>query len=345
MKKRSLYLDILRILACFMVIANHTNSIITKHITSPSLETINYSWYFGLGYMSLSVPAVTIFLMISGALLLKNENNYRKNFSRIVKIILVIAIFSALYEFNLKNGIDVINFFKLVSKQNVTNAFWYLYMYLGILIMLPILQRLIPRLTKKDYLYFFLCSFLLCSFSFVMNYNKLFSIPIFATNVGIFILGYFADNYFSINKFKPRLVLVVASLFIIGTLFFVGIVTYYMIYKGYKEPYKLLCYDNIFYIFISFWIFTIIKLYSEKLEDKISTKAYKIISYVASCTFGIYLLSDYVISHFSPLYYNIKLTTKVPVMASIIILDILIFIIGLFITSILKKVIGIRRLL
>ena len=62
-----MYLDILRIIACFLVIVNHTDSRVFLR-TSPS-ET----WFLGLTYFFICKAAVPLFLMISGVLLLRKN--------------------------------------------------------------------------------------------------------------------------------------------------------------------------------------------------------------------------------------------------------------------------------
>lgn len=74
-KSRETFLDLLRIIACFLVIVNHTNSVIFLGSSPDSLD-----WYVSLTYFFISKIAVPIFFMISGYLLLKKEDNYKKAF-------------------------------------------------------------------------------------------------------------------------------------------------------------------------------------------------------------------------------------------------------------------------
>ncbi len=69
---RKAYIEFLRILACFLVIVNHTAHSIFLLI-NPSL-----TWFSSLTWFFISKIAVPIFLFISGALLLKKQDMPRK---------------------------------------------------------------------------------------------------------------------------------------------------------------------------------------------------------------------------------------------------------------------------
>ena len=137
---RKLNWDILRIIACFLVIVNHTNSDVFLSM-APSL-----TWFASLTYFFLCKMAVPLFVMISGALLLKKEEDYKTFFvKRILKVGIVILLFSFVYYVIdvLKTGdaFSMMSFGAHIYKDAITNAYWYLYLYLGLLIMLPLLQK------------------------------------------------------------------------------------------------------------------------------------------------------------------------------------------------------------
>ena len=70
-KKEIIYLDILKIFACFMVIINHTNGLILENKTFAN--TTFYCIMF-----SICKVAVPLFLMITGALILNRNYSYKK---------------------------------------------------------------------------------------------------------------------------------------------------------------------------------------------------------------------------------------------------------------------------
>lgn len=95
--------------------------------------------------------------MITGANLLGKVDDYRKHIKRVIRILLVGILFLFVYYLRYiaanQEAVKFIDFFKMIYHNNITNAFWYLYMYLGLLIMMPLLQRMSVHMKKNDYLY------------------------------------------------------------------------------------------------------------------------------------------------------------------------------------------------
>lgn len=90
--------------------------------------------------------------MITGANLLGKVDSYRKHTKRILRILLVGILFSFVYYLRYvyvsQESVHFVEFLKLIYHNNITNAYWYLYMYLGILIMMPLLQRMSVYMKK-----------------------------------------------------------------------------------------------------------------------------------------------------------------------------------------------------
>ncbi len=151
--QRLLHLDLLRIVAIYLVIFNHTGDrgylLFTNRMDSPL--------YFL--YMMVSVfckIAVPIFFMISGALLLPRQETFRKLFSkRILRMAVVLMIMSIPYYFWLhrSNGIGVSNFLTYIYGNSATTALWYLYSYIALLLSLPFLRSMVKNLQQKDFIY------------------------------------------------------------------------------------------------------------------------------------------------------------------------------------------------
>jgi surface polysaccharide O-acyltransferase-like enzyme len=349
MKKRVLYLDVLRIAACFGVIANHTNFILKRAETAIA-SVSRTDFCLGLLAMVLCKTAVTLFLMISGALLLRKIDDYRKSIGRIIRIIVVLTAFSAIYYIVGDYQHSLIDFVRTVTKNNVTTAFWYLYLYLGILIMLPTLQRMTANLKMADYIYFFIFSLVICSFSFVTEYNSHISLPLYTTYVGVFVLGYFLDSVLDLSKFKTSIVIIVCvgvGVMLTGFLF---IYTYYRVMTASANAYHLIVYDNVFYTALAACEFVFVKKIIEifesgrkfKNQDNIS----QMISYIGNCTFGIYLFSDFFIKYIEPVFEGFANDApNAPLFILMLGLDLIVFLVGLVATVLLKQIPVIKKLL
>lgn len=344
MKKRIVYLDILRIIACLGVIANHTNIILKRaDIAIASVSRAELAG--GILYMVLCKMAVTLFLMISGVLLLKKVDGYRKIFQRIFRVGVVLLVFSFGYYMLGDYEHTVMGFVKTVTKTNVTTAFWYLYLYLGILVMLPVLQRMVRNFRKVDYWYFFFFALGICSFSFITDYNAHFSLPLFATSVGIVLLGYYLDNYVDLGKYDFKLFMaagIMAGFLIVGFLY---AYTYRGVVNGSDTAYRLIVYDNVFYVSLSILVFLMVKYMTQRGLGKNSTRWIKPLSFAGSCTFGIYLFSDYLISLVMPVFEKWAEVSNGYMLIIVILLDVTVFTIGFVITALMKQIPVVKQFL
>lgn len=92
---RKLYLDLIRAVSIFLVIFNHTG---IKGFMLYSVATQSPLYPF---YMFLSVackPAVPLFWMVSGALLLPKEESIGRVYRhRVLRMVIVLVLFSAIY--------------------------------------------------------------------------------------------------------------------------------------------------------------------------------------------------------------------------------------------------------
>ena len=128
-RKRTYFLDLLRIIACFLVIVNHTNSTIFRESTPDSRR-----WFLSLAYFFVSKIAVPLFFMISGYLLLNKTDSWKKALGRVLRIGVVLigcaVIYSAYNNLFVRDAFVWKNFLAdivLVPQRVPSNALWYLY--------------------------------------------------------------------------------------------------------------------------------------------------------------------------------------------------------------------------
>ena len=145
MKKREVWLDVLRILAAFLVIVNHTNSDVFQSVTPA-----NGTWWLSIMWYALCKVAVPVFVMVSGAVLLGREDSYGKCLARFGRIAGALLVFSYAYfvhdawvHYGLWPRIIRLDvFLQKVWTLEIADSFWYLYFYAGLMLALPLLQRL-----------------------------------------------------------------------------------------------------------------------------------------------------------------------------------------------------------
>lgn len=339
-----IHIDFLRIAACLLVIINHTNSrIFMGHIPSPV-------WFVSVTLFFISKTAVPVFIMISGALLLGRDESYKKFFGRVLRIAAVLILFSFFYfiisvkDFAALTGADIKDFLMKLYGSAVTNTFWYLYLYIGLLLMLPLLRKLTTGFKQKDYIYFICCSVLITFIIPVVtdlfslpHYNATVITPLFNGYLAYFVFGHYIENEF--NRMNRRYFIAAAALFILFTAFSV-IMTYFEFSKNtYAYPY----WDNrvSFNIMIpSVCLFYMAKYLSGfRYSDRIKT-AVKI---SGSCTFGIYLLSDMLIEKLEPMYgFMVKYIGRFP---AVLILIIAVFFAGYTVVYYLRKIPALKQLI
>ena len=148
----------MRIVACALVIFNHLPGYLLYFVSD------GYKQFFYMTLAMITRINVPLFFMISESLLFKKEEQwthvFKKRFLRIVYLLLFADfLWIVTYKVNsLIYGTDFqITFFKciqvfLLNKIDTTSAYWYLYSYLGVLFVLPLLQRMAKEVTKHEVL-------------------------------------------------------------------------------------------------------------------------------------------------------------------------------------------------
>ena len=94
---RVAHIDALRIIACLMVIFNHTNDRGFYRYALDDLHSI--IWWFDTFFSAACKAGVPVFFMITGANLLGKQESYTKTFSRAKKILLCLITWSLIYFF------------------------------------------------------------------------------------------------------------------------------------------------------------------------------------------------------------------------------------------------------
>ena len=341
-KRKIVYLELLRIIACFCVIINHTNSGIFLSRTPDSKI-----WWVSLTYFFVSKTAVPIFLMISGVLLLGHVDTYRKWSSRMLHIFLDILIFSFFYYvwsmYTADRSVNLIEYLKLIWQRNVTNAYWYLYLYLGILLMLPLFQRLSVNMGKREYeLLILVCAVFMSTMPIVIHYmpgaafSSYFCDPFFSEFVGIFFLGYYIHNYVPVKKEYA-----LAAVLVFGMDILLQVLLTYREYQ--VDPQQYLFFDE--RTFITVVIAAATLFYLGRCMEAVLTSEWfwKVVGFFGGCSFGIYLLSDFFLDSYYGIYGN--LSERMNPMIAVFFYECLIFLTGAAVTAVLKKIPYIKKLL
>lgn len=151
-----IYLEFLRICSIILVIFNHTGWR-GYFLYSIAESSVFYPVYF---FCSIACAVdVPLFWMISGALLIQKEESihvlYKK---RILNTVLTLVVFSFIqYLFWVSKGqtFYILDFLKKLYTSKMATAYWYLYAYIGVLLVLPFIRKMARHMDRKEYLYLF----------------------------------------------------------------------------------------------------------------------------------------------------------------------------------------------
>ena len=153
---RNAGLDILRVLACYMVVQIHTGEFF---YISPEGGVLNGPGAFWVAiFNSLFRCAVLLFVMISGYFLfpVKDEIQtfFRKKFTRVLFPFLIWCVIYAIYQFlrgNADLSATLINILHIpVNYGTQVGHLWYVYMLLGIYLFAPVISPWLQTAPKQQ---------------------------------------------------------------------------------------------------------------------------------------------------------------------------------------------------
>lgn len=143
----------MRIVAILLVLYNHLPGYHLFHQGTGAMLCV------GLLLSVLTRIGVPLFAMVSGALLLGRNESYADLWRRISRMLAVVVIFEALlyaeYHFMRGNPLSLPDFVRgmLAGTLKDMVSYWFLYAYIGFLLMLPFLRRVAQQMTRADFLW------------------------------------------------------------------------------------------------------------------------------------------------------------------------------------------------
>jgi len=301
MKEHDIYPDLLRIVAAFFVILIHVDAVewYAQPVTS-------YEWQILNLVDSIARWVVPVFFMVSGAYLLDPckeitvKEMYSKHISRIVIALLFWGLFYQIY-----NIIDAALYkdipFTASSLLQIPKHFilgypaahlWFLYRLIGLYMLTPVLRIYTAHASRKNMKYLlilYICigSIIPCISAILKNQGIPLSISFKMVDLTGFVFYYIAGYYFRTYEISRKTQSGIYAAGITGAALTCILTSYYSRLSGTKtEDF----YDNMMpgVIFMSLALFVGFKSMFGKRQFTDSQKS--VISYISSCTFGIYLV-------------------------------------------------------
>lgn len=338
------YIEFLRLIACFLVIVNHTNSQIFLSASPSPL------WFASLTYFFVSKTAVPLFLMIMGALLLGKRDTPKKSAQRLLRILTVLLISSALcyLYFGWMDGtlgqLGVGDFFLTALQRELTGSFWYLYLYLGLLCLLPLMQKLASSLDRQGLEWLLILSVgfmgtlpILTAFFPSFSLHPSFTAPLVSSYVGTVFCGYYIERYVP----NTRKTFAVSSGLFLALLLFQVLATYHFYLR---EPSSYLQLDDRSFATIicsAACLYLMVRYLFAHIHPH--PGFFSTVRHLGGLTFGMYLLSDLAISALSFLYPQLCL--RLPIPAAMLLWELVIFAVCALAAALLKLIPGLKKLL
>lgn len=246
-KRWKVHYDIIRLVAIFLVIFNHTPAVMAPLNLITPFNTTGDSLPALLQLLIAAVDkiAVPLFFMISGALLLPREETLRdvlvKRVLRFACVILIFHLIQATYCVcaGLVHVNNITNFLKGFLRACYTGegnwgmvnvsecwAYWFLYAYLGFLFMLPFLRRMVSGMSNQLFYYLFILQMVWCvlipSAHIIAcgendSSNHLKYLPLCSDLFVYALAGYFVENRIDTEKLTKKHFTILAA----GSAFFI----------------------------------------------------------------------------------------------------------------------------
>lgn len=278
MKERIYYLDVIRIIACLMVIMMHSPVALKEGESSVVPGLISF----------IMLPCNGLFFMTSGALLFGSGLSYGQFMKkRLSRIVWPVVIWSVIYVFvdaymlgiPLNESIQQICWIPF-HYINANNAMWFMYTLLGCYFIVPIVEPWLMKATKKELemvLLMWVISIGLPMVTYYLNmpkFNHQSAWYYFGGFFGYLLLGWYMTKY-EISWKKIILSFVLA-------VFFYAVVK---IQSPVDWPYY--CYLHPSTVCYSFGLFGLIM---KSVPSSVSDKTKTTLVSLSACAFGVYLI-------------------------------------------------------
>lgn len=335
-QNRTEYIDFLRIIACCMVIFNHSNDRGFYRYALCDIHTIDWVWVtFAAAMCKVGVP---IFFMISGANLIGKTESYGKTFSRSIRIFFCLLLWSAAYYFiDAKYSPNSFVFLEFI-KSFISGPYWhlwYLYAYIAFIFTLPFIRAMAANMHSPE-----LCLMIIIGvlFAVIAPVFENFVIPICGSwkpswviqqCVLYPVIGYFLGK-FDISNMKMKYIFFICLADFICI--FMGVLCewqYLAVHPGDKK--EMLLWITVFVNAIAIFAATKYLFCKWHCSENIR----RIIVKVGKLTFGIYLMHIMILWKMPMLLEVWKTIEKLP--GGIYVVVVLVFVVSAIITYLMKK--------
>ncbi|WP_307996326.1 acyltransferase family protein [uncultured Bacteroides sp.] len=304
--ERIVFLDYLRVIACFMVIMVHSCEFFFIDGDSIGIRSVSDGFWVSV-IDSAFRSSVPLFVMASSYLLLPMRGSSQNFFKRrFIRVVVPFAVWSLLYAILPWSWGDITytdvqaNLLQLLWNFNgASGHLWFIYMLIGLYMFMPVLSPWLKETSKRGEQVFLLVWFLTTFWHYgkllvgdvygECYWNEFHTFWYFSGFIGYLVLAHYIRTY--INWSLKKSLHVGISLFLIGYLF-TAIVYYHRTFTATQlqelELSWRFCSFNV--VFMTFGAFVIIKKISFE-----KGRIYNFILQLSKLSYGIYLMHIFIL--------------------------------------------------
>lgn len=195
----------------------------------------------------------------------------------------------------------ILDFFKILYTRNWGTTYWYIYAYIGVLLVLPLVRKMARNMNRKEYIYLFILSLSIHGIIPIVQYilwqgNIVINSNIASSMFSQYLVFFMAGNYFGNVLAEKELSGKTAGVY--AMLGFIAIIISCFITKymtditgmtGQGEAQRF--YNNLIFI-PSIAIFYSARYFSSKYENYLNQRVKNIIYALGSTVFGVMLIEN-----------------------------------------------------
>lgn len=348
MKEKRLDFEALRLIAIFGVVFNHTQMRGFSLYQLENCSPVNFTGSILLGI--LCKIAVPLFFLVSGGLLLHRDEPIGVVLKkRVLRVGLALVLFSTvLYLFWCHWGYveapGLRDFLTRLWSTGVSIPYWYLYAYLGLMLMLPLLRPMVRAMSNMTFAYLaglhvvLYCILSPIAVAFDLGpANRDLLISLVEPNLFYFLMGYYLANRFDWSLVQKRhigilWVLAAAAVAVMLLLAQLGFRRGGTVGFDYHE---------------SLILFPVAAVYCTVHElfahHRPPAWLRRLLTELGGCVFGTYLLEG-ILRHYLGFVFE-RLEPRIHVLPACLVWVLAVVVCGLAITWVLKKLPGMKKLL
>ena len=302
--KRIIYFDYLRIAAI--------GAVVVLHIAAQNWATVDVSsltWAAFNTCDSLVRWGVPVFVMISGALFLSKNQSiskiYKKNIPKILLILLIWTSIYTLWHFLTTDSVISVKDF-VINLATGPFHLWFLYMLIGLYMVVPILKRIIEdeKATRYFILLAFIFAFLIPEVLQLISFKSELIADLIRKKVEIMRVfmvlgytGYFTLGYYLNKKaIKKKTELIIYIVGLAGVIFTIIATTILSNKEGYAGP---LFYDNLTVNVAAMGVAVFVFFKNHLNAEHGSKRVRKWVQLLSRCSLGVYLVHIIVLEAFN----------------------------------------------